>query len=270
MYLHRHAFQESVSLRALCVPAHSEGPAKGPQCPYYLGGCLSKKENHLIEKLPPVLRAQLKLLCEPVSLALGDVLCEQGDMLRYAYFPVDAFISSIANIEGHPGLEVGMVGREGMLGVHIALHVGEVPFQALVQGAGLAWRVDVAPLRLLLKKSPVLERLLLQYAYVLMSQLVSSAACSRFHEIEPRLARWLLMSQDRAHADQFNVTQEFLARMLGVRRVGVTAAAGALQQRGLIAYYRGAMQVVDRAGLEVAACSCYRTDLQSYVHHLDH
>ena len=226
------------------------------------------KENHLIKKLPLAQRAQLKLLCVPVYLTLGEVLCEQGDTLRYAYFPVDGFISSIANIENHPGLEVGMIGREGMLGVHIALNVVEVPFRALVQGAGLAWRVEVAPLRLLLKTSPALEMLLLHYVYVRMTQLASSAACLRFHEIGPRLARWLLMSQDCAHADQFSITQEFLACMLGVRRVGVTMAAGALQQRGLISYHRGAMTVVDRAGLEAAACSCYRTDTQAYARHL--
>ncbi len=225
-------------------------------------------ENQLIAQLPRSERVRLKQLCSPVQLTLEDVLCNSGDGLRHVYFPVDGFISVIANTGGHPGLEVGMIGREGMLGAHVALAVVRAPLQALVQGAGLAWRVDVPRFRSLLLTSPVLQRTLLRYVYVLMSQFAVSAACLRFHEIEPRLARWLLMSEDRAHTNQFRITQEFLAYMLGVRRVGVTGAARALQKRGLIAYHRGAMTVLDRSALETAACSCYQIDKLAYSQQL--
>ena len=171
----------------------------------------------------------------------------------------------VAPLDGKPALEVGMVGREGMLGAHLALGVATVPLHALVQGAGAAWRVTATAFRAELVRSPALQRVMHRYVYVLMAQLTGSAACLRFHEIGPRLARWLLMSQDRAHADRFHVTHEFLAYMLGVRRVGVTAAASALQRGGLIEYHRGEMAVLDRARLEEAACDCYASDSRAYA-----
>jgi CRP-like cAMP-binding protein len=157
-----------------------------------------------------------------------------------------------------------MVGREGMLGAHLALGYPVAPLQALVQGSGTAWRVGTKPFRLELARSPALQRGLNRYIYVLMAQLAGAAACLRFHEIGPRLARWLLMSQDRAQSDHFQVTQEFLALMLGVRRVGVTVAATGLQRRGLIAYRRGELTVTDRPGLLAAACTCYAADCLTY------
>ena len=162
-----------------------------------------------------------------------------------------------------------MIGREGMLGSHSVLGVAGSPLRALVQGAGSCLRVPAAAFRAELLASPALRGVLLRYVHVCMQQLTTSAVCLRFHQVGPRLARWLLMTQDRAHREQFHITQEFLAAMLGVRRVGVTRAAGALQQRGLIAYRRGAMQVLDRAGLEGAACSCYSRDLSLYSETLD-
>ena len=158
-----------------------------------------------------------------------------------------------------------MVGREGMLGVWLALDVTDTPLRAIVQGSGSAWRIAALPFRRELARSPALRRILDRYLCVLMAQLAASAACLRFHRIEPRLARWLLMTQDRAHADRFHVTHDFLAYMLGVRRVGVTMAAGALQERGQIAYHRGELVVLDRAGLEASACSCYAADRRVYA-----
>lgn len=226
---------------------------------------MSTAQNHLIEMLPSSERQRLLSICKPVELLVGDVLCRRGDTLRHVHFPVDSFISLVTNTDQHPGLEVGMIGRDGMLGAHLALGVARTPLQALVQGAGSAWRVDVAAFRRVLPESALLQRAMGRYVYVLMAQLASSAACLRYHHIAPRLARWLLMSQDRAHSDNFRVTQEFLAYMLGVRRVGVTTAAGTLQDSGLIGYTRGNMTVHDRRGLEAAACSCYAADAAVYA-----
>ena len=221
-------------------------------------------QNHLIELLPRKERLRLLALCEPIELVFADVLCESGEQTRYVYFPVDGFISLLTQLDGKAALEVGMVGREGMLGVQIALGELAAPLHALVQGSGSAWRVGASAFRHELAHSTALHNALSRYTYVLMRQQAASAACLRFHEIGPRLARWLLMSQDRAHADRFRVTHEFLAYMLGVRRVGVTRAATELQRAGHIEYRRGDLTVLDRAGLEAAACDCYAADRKSY------
>jgi CRP-like cAMP-binding protein len=222
-------------------------------------------QNHLIERLPRRDRARLLRSSEDVPLVLGEVLCEPGEPARHAWFPVDGFVSLVAPIDGKPALEVGMVGREGMLGAQLILGVAAVHSQALVQGSGSAWRIGRAAFRAELARSAPLRRLLDRYLYVLMAQLAGSAACIRFHQISPRLARWLLMSQDRAHAERFRLTHEFLAYMLGVRRVGITAAGGGAHRAGLIEYRRGELRVIDRAGLEAAACECYANDCAAYA-----
>ncbi|WP_436292126.1 MULTISPECIES: Crp/Fnr family transcriptional regulator [unclassified Variovorax] len=226
---------------------------------------LPAAENHLIELLSRSDRQSLLAICEPVQLVLAEVMCEPGEPTRHVYFPVDGFISVIARIDGHPGLEVGMVGREGMLGTQLALGVATTPLHAVVQGPGAAWRIAAPDFQRELARNAGLQRGLHRYIHVLMSQLADSAACLRFHLIGPRLARWLLMSQDRAHSDSFRVTQEFLAYMLGVRRVGITEAAGALQRDGLIQYSRGDLKVLDRPGLEAMACACYAADKRAYA-----
>jgi CRP-like cAMP-binding protein len=226
---------------------------------------MAAAENHLIELLPREDRRRLMMICEPVNLELSEVLCEVGGRTRYIYFPVDATISLITQIDGKPVLEVGMVGREGMVGAQLVLGVAITPLHALVQGSGKAWRIGAAPFRRELARSTELQNCLNRYLYVLMTQLAVSAGCLRFHLIGPRLARWLLMTQDRAHASTFRVTHEFLAYMLGVRRVGITAAAGALQREGLIEYTRGKLSVVNRKGLVAAACSCYSSGQKSYA-----
>ncbi|MDN3923264.1 Crp/Fnr family transcriptional regulator [Roseateles violae] len=222
-------------------------------------------QNHLIARLPQADRRRLLAACEPVELRIGQALGEPGSATRHVYFPTDSFISLVTRVDSHPGLEVGMVGREGMLGVQLALGVARAPLRALVQGAGPAWRLGAAGFRRELAASPALRRGLNAYLYVLMAQLSNSASCLRFHLIGPRLARWLLMSQDRAHAERFHITHEFLAYMLGVRRVGVTMAAGVLQGEGLIRYQRGELTVLDRQGLEAAACSCYAINQGVYA-----
>lgn len=222
-------------------------------------------ENHLIELLPRTDRARLLAVCEPIQLVLSEILCESGKPTRHVYFPTEGFISLLTSVPGHPGLEVGMVGREGMVGVQLALGIVATPLRALVQGSGAAWRIGTKAFRKEVGRSIALQRSLNRYVYVLMSQLATSAACLRFHQIGSRLARWLLMTQDRAHADTFHVTQEFLAYMLGVRRVGVTRAASALHRDGLIEYTRGKLTVLNRSGLEAAACSCYAADRQTYT-----
>jgi CRP-like cAMP-binding protein len=226
---------------------------------------LAAIENHLIELLPRRERQRLLAQCESVRLVLSDVLYEPGKPTRYVYFPTDGFISLVAEADGKHGVEVGMVGREGMLGVQLALGVNAAPLHALVQGPGAAWRISASAFRTELAQSPPLQRCLGRYAYVLMDQLAKASACIRFHQVGPRLARWLLMSQDRAHSDSFPVTQEFLSYMLGVRRVSVTASAGVLQRAGLIEYHRGELKVLDRTGLQAMACSCYADDLQTYA-----
>ncbi len=192
------------------------------------------------------------------------MLCEAGDVTRYAWFPIDCFISLVTRIEGEPGLEVGMVGREGMLGAQLVLGVNTTPLHALVQGPGAAWRIDAAPFRREVERHKALDDILRRYIQVQLGQLATSAACTRFHRVSPRLARWLLMSQDRAHSNSFHLTHQFLAYMLGVRRVGITAAAGDLQRRGLIRYQRGLITVLNRRGLEAAACGCYAADRKGY------
>jgi len=226
---------------------------------------LSTAENHLIELLPRNDRRRLLGIAEHVQLRQSKVLCDAGEPTRYVYFPIDGYISLVTSLEGKPVLEVGMVGREGMLGAQVALNVLTHPLHAVVQGPGTAWSMPINAFRKELAGSAALQHVLDRYLYVLMGQLASSASCLRFHEITPRLARWLLLMQDRAHCSNFSVTHEFLAYMLGVRRVGITTAAGALQRRGLIEYTRGKVTVSDRKGLKAATCSCYATEQRAYA-----
>lgn len=218
-----------------------------------------------MQRLPRKDGRRLLAVCEPVALRLSDLLCEPGTPMRHVYFPTSGRISLFAQAAGQAGVEVGMMGREGMLGAHLVLGVAEPPWHALVQGPGTAWRASAADFRHALVQSAALRRILGRYLHVLVAQLAMAPACQRFHPIGPRLARWLLMSQDRSHADQFHVTHETLAALLGVRRVGVTMAAGALQNRGLISYHRGAITVLDREGLQALACACYGLDTAVYA-----
>lgn len=216
--------------------------------------------NQLIEALPGADRAYLVAACVTVELVLGDILYEPGTRLRYAYFPLGGFISLLSAPDQSAQLELGLIGDEGMYGTALALGVAESDQCALVQGAGSALRITSAALRRELRHSTALRHLLGRYIHVLMAQQAQATVCVGFHLIEHRLARWLLMMHDRAHADMFLITHVFLANMLGVRRAGVTLAAGALQKQGLIRYARGHVTIANRRELESAACSCYRHD----------
>ena len=221
--------------------------------------------NQLIDMLPRKDKLRLLAICEPVDLLLGQVIGESGTVLRHVYFPTGSFVSLITPIDGKTVLEVGLVGREVMVGSQLVLGIEVSPFQSLVQGGGSSWRIATRDFSEELNRSNALQHCLKRYLYVLTVQLANTAACTHFHLIGQRLARWLLMTQDRAESRNFHVTHEALAFMLGVRRVGVTNAAHGLQRRGLIDYRRGEMTVLDRKGLEAEACSCYATNLQSYA-----
>jgi len=224
--------------------------------------------NILLNSLPGKDRQQLLSQCHQVQLILGSTLYEQGEVMSHVYFPFDSFISLIMPIKGGASLEVGLVGNEGVYGTSALLGIYISPFQSVIQGAGTAMRIEVTAFLHELAQSAPLLRKLQRYLYVEMRQLAQTAACNRFHLVEQRLARWLLMTKDRAHSTEFNITQEFLSRMLGVRRVGVTKAASSLQKQKLISYRRGAMNIHDIAGLEAAACSCYDTDKEVYNHYI--
>jgi CRP-like cAMP-binding protein len=224
----------------------------------------SSTVNRLIESLPSSERRRMLGSCETVELAFADVLYTPGEPLRHAYFPIGSFISLIMPVDGSAALEVGLVGNEGMFGTPLALGVAFSPVRAVVQGEGSALKMDAATFGHELDRSAALRQRIDRYIYVQLSQLAQTAACTRFHVVEARLARWLLMTQDRAHANSFHITQEFLAFMLGVRRVGVTKAASSLQNRQLIQYSRGNITVLDRRGLKAASCGCYKADLESY------
>lgn len=220
--------------------------------------------NRLLAALPRKDRQHVLASCEGVELAFGDVLCEPGERIRHVYFPTDSFVSQVAPIDGFASLEVGLVGNEGMVGISLTLGVNVSPLHLLVQGSGPALRMNAEPFRRELARSLPLQRELNRYLYVVMTQLAQTAACTRFHVVEARLARWLLMTQDRAHSDVFTLTHEFLAYMLGVRRVGVTKAATSLQRQQLISYTRGKITVHDRRGLVALACGCYLADIETY------
>jgi CRP-like cAMP-binding protein len=213
--------------------------------------------NLLLAALPPEDLARVLPLLDLVTVEVGEVLCEAGDPIRHIYFPHDCLISLLGVAEGRMTLEVGLVGREGMLGATVALGHETAQVRAVVQRAGSASRMDRACFCEEFARNPSLQRVLYRYTDTLLAQAIQIAVCSRYHVLEARLARSLLITRDRLQSDKFHLTHEFLAHALGVRRVGVTKAASALQQQGLIIYSRGNIEILDADGLAAAACTCY-------------
>ena len=216
-----------------------------------------KIENQLLAALPPKEYQRLQPDLEQVALNFGTILYQPGEVMPYVYFPNQGIVSLLSTVEERSPLEVGMVGSEGMVGIGIFLGVSTSLNRALVQGTGTAMKMKAAVLRREIKQQGALPDLLRRYTHSLLAQISQGAVCNHFHRVEERLARWLLMTQDRLRSDEFRLTQEFLSDMLGVRREGVVRAARVLQKEKLITYVRGQIQILNRAGLEAASCQCY-------------
>lgn len=221
-------------------------------------------KNRLLASLPRKDHLQLLASCDEVDLSIGEVLWEPQRRIRYVYFPIDCFVSQLVPIDARENLELALIGREGMLGVPLVLGVNYSTMQSLVQGSGSALRMSTASFRRELEQRPALRQKLNRYVYVLQAQLAVTAACISFHSLDLRLARWLLMTHDQTGSGSIHLTHKFLAQMLGVRRVGITNAAGVLQRRKLLSYKRGEITILNRAGLERASCSCYQASKNAY------
>ena len=220
--------------------------------------------NRLLATLPRKEYERLLPNLKEIPLLFEDVLYEAGGVILDVYFPTSGIVSLLAAVEDRATLEVGLVGREGMLGLPIFMEMKTSGNRAVVQGAGSAFRMKASVFRKECQDGGLLPRLLRRYSHSLLTQISQTAVCNRFHPIEARLARWLLMTRDRMASDEFQLTQEFLSNMLGVRREGVNKAAGILQQQGLISYSRGALTILNGAGLEAVACQCYTIIKEEY------
>lgn len=220
--------------------------------------------NRLLAGLPAGKRENLLARCETVELSAGTILCQPGLPYLHAYFPLTTLLSGVAKVADHPAMEIGSIGAEGMLGASLVLEVNTASALKLVQSAGSALRVTADGLRHELDQSPALRRTLDRYLFVSLNQMAQRVLCARFHEIEARLARWLLETHDRTPTNSFRRTHQELADLLGVQRSAVTIAAGTLQRRQLISYTRGEITILQRDGLEVAACECYAAIVADY------
>jgi len=213
--------------------------------------------NELLAAMPRKAYDALAPALAPVTLDFGQVLYNVNAALTHVYFPCESMVSLLLPVADHFDVEVGMVGREGMVGASLSLGIAQSPVKALVQGGGSALRLSAARFRRELADNPALQRAVNRYVHSLMQQITQTAACNRFHVVEARLARRLLMTRDHMRSASFRMTHEFLSHILGVRRVGVTEAASSLQRQKLIEYSRGNIQILNERGLEAACCSCY-------------
>ena len=214
--------------------------------------------NSLLAVLPRKGYQRLLPRLQLVTLKFGDVLYRPREAIKHVYFPIDCLVSLLTVVEGRRALEVGLVGREGMLGIPLALGVRDSPVRALVQGSGTALRMTSAHFLNEFRHNLPLQHAVNRYVYDMLVQITQTAVCNRFHRVEARLARWLLMTRDRVCTNQFRLTQDMLAGMLGVLRVAVTKAARNLQERKVISYSRGEISILDIKALEAAACPCYQ------------
>jgi CRP-like cAMP-binding protein len=214
-------------------------------------------QNRMLAALPEDEYQRLAPHLERVSLSLSDILFRPDEKLQYVYFPTTAIISLLTDLSDGYGLEVGLVGFEGMVGVSVILNADNEAKVATVQGDGEALRLKASLLKEEFARGGRLQSYLLRYAHALMSQISQSVVCNVRHKIDGRLARWLLMYQDRAHWEELHLTHEFMANMLGIRRAGVSMVAHRLQKSGLIQYKRGRFKILNREGLEALTCECY-------------
>lgn len=226
--------------------------------------------NQLITSLPSKERQRILSWGETVDLAAGTILCDPDEPLQHAHFPLTGVIALVAVSSGRRALGLAMIGNEGVLGATLALGVKTPRLRALVHGSGAALRVSTQQLRRMLRDGPGLSRVLRRYSYVLMGQLLHTATCNSFHEVETRLARWLLMTDDRITTNRIQLTHQMLADLLGVQRSAVTIAAGKLQRKKLIAYARGNVTILSRSGLEKASCGCYEMQVLDHVRQFAH
>jgi len=217
----------------------------------------SPNQNHLLAALPGPEFERLAPHLELVPMRLGDTLYEPGGQLQHAYFPTTGIVSLLYILESGVSAELAGVGNEGMLGVSLFMGGNTTPSSAVVQTAGYGYRLQGKLLKEEFNRAGMMQRLLLRYTQVLVTQVAQTAACNRFHSIEQQLSRWLLATLDRLPANELIMTQELVASALGVRREGVTEAAGNLQRAGVISYRRGHISVIERDGLESRACECY-------------
>jgi len=231
-------------------------PAKSPPVTNQLLAALPKKDY---QALHPYL--------EEIPLVFDELLYRPNMLISDVYFPNSGIVSLLAAVNERSTLEVGLVGNEGMVGLGVFLGVDSSLNRAVVQGAGSAMKMKATVLRRECNNGGILPQLLRRYSHSVLTQITQSAVCNRFHSMDARLARWLLMTHDRMGEDEFQITQEFLSNMLGVRREGVSIAAGDLQRRKLIRYSRGRLEVLDRPGLEATSCGCYeiiRSETRSF------
>jgi CRP-like cAMP-binding protein len=221
-------------------------------------------ENHLLAALPVEEYERILPHLEPLTFSLGEPIYESGKQLKHVYFPTTCIVSLLYTMENGSSAEIGVVGNEGMVGIALFMGGDTTPNRAIVQSAGDALRMRAQALRNEFILAGEFQRSLLRYTQSLITQISQTAVCNRLHPIEQQLCRWLLLSHDRLQSDELKMTQELIANMLGVRREGVTYAAGRLQAEGLIKYARGRITILDRKGLEAAVCECYQVVKDEY------
>jgi CRP-like cAMP-binding protein len=221
-------------------------------------------QNQLLAALPPADLARISDQMEAAPMPLGHVLYESGDQLQHVYFPTNSIISLLYVMEDGASAEIAIVGSEGIVGISLVMGGETTPSRAIVQSAGQAYRVSSKVLKAEFHRAGPLQEVLLRYTQALITQMSQTAVCNRHHSVEQQLCRWLLMSLDRLGSTELSMTQKLIADMLGVRREGVTEAAGRLQKLGLIEYSRGHIVVLDRAGVEKHACECYQVVKKEY------